>query len=192
MPLSSQFRGALLSATTLLACCNGAPERRTPTGGLYHESITQSAVVKQNSEEASQWALADERFGKMFDYIKTHSLDTLSVGRHEIGGDDIFLLIVSGDMIGESDAPLEAHDRYFDVQIPLLQPESFGVSPRAKCVAPRGEMNTEADIIFFDDTPQRYVNVGQGEMIVFTPETAHAPMIGSGSQLKAVFKIKCD
>lgn len=34
--------------------------------------------------------------------------------------------------------------------------------------------------------------LGPGELIVFTPETAHAPMIGSGEQRKAVFKIKCN
>ena len=53
-------------------------------------------------------------------------------------------------------------------------------------------MDTAADILFFDDSPRLYVDAGPGELIVFTPETAHAPMIGSGTQRKAVFKIKCN
>lgn len=192
MSLSFIFRGAFLSAAALSVSCSGAPERRTPTGDPYPQSITQSIAIKPESDETRRWAAADARFGKMFDYLKTHSLDTLAEGRHEIDGEKIFLLIVTGEMHPASNGVLEAHDRYFDVQIPLLQPERFGLASRAQCRAPRGTMDTAADILFFDDLPRRYVDAAPGELIVFTPETAHAPMIGSGTQRKAVFKIKCN
>lgn len=120
----------------------------------------------------------------MLDYLKTHSLNTLAEGRHEIDGEEIFLMIVTGEMRPASEGVLEVHDRYFDVQIPLLQPERFGLASRARCRAPRGTMDTAADILFFDDSPRRYADVGPGELIVFTPETAHAPMIGRASNVK--------
>ena len=192
MSLSFIFRAAFLPAAVLFVSCNGVPERRTPTGEPYPQSITQSIVVKPGSNETRRWAAADARFGKMLDYLKTHSLDTLAEGRHEIDGEEIFLMIVTGEMRPASEGVLEAHDRYFDVQIPLLQPERFGLASRTRCRAPRGTVDTAADILFFDDSPRRYADVGPGELIVFTPETAHAPMIGSGEQRKAVFKIKCN
>lgn len=127
MSLSFIFRAAFLPAAVLFVSCNGVPERRTPTGEPYPQSITQSIVVKPGSDETRRWAAADARFGKMLDYLKTHSLNTLAEGRHEIDGEEIFLMIVTGEMRPASEGVLEVHDRYFDVQIPLLQPERFGL-----------------------------------------------------------------
>ena len=82
------------------------------------------------------------------------------------------------------------HDKYIDIQIPLSKDESFGVKPRSECREPEGEFNTEKDILFYKDKDWKTVSVKAGEMIVFEPDTAHAPLIGEGTIHKAIFKVK--
>ena len=55
---------------------------------------------------------------------------------------------------------------------------------------PDGEFNKEKDILFFDDAFEKMITVGIGEAITFSPEDAHAPLIGEGVIHKAVFKVK--
>ncbi|HOE94143.1 MAG TPA: YhcH/YjgK/YiaL family protein, partial [Candidatus Cryptobacteroides sp.] len=81
------------------------------------------------------------------------------------------------------------HDAFIDIQIPLSGPETFGVKPRSECTQPRGEMDSVKDILFFDDAIEETVTVKAGEMIVFKPDTAHAPLIGFGPIRKAIFKV---
>jgi len=127
------------------------------------------------------------------EYVKTHDLKSLSVGRHEIDGDKLWLNIFDAVQKPLSQARFEVHDAYIDLQIPLSKAESFGVKPRAACTKPSGEMDPVNDIMFFDDEVKAsdLVTVQPGEMIVFEPDTAHAPNLGDGgNEIKAVFKIK--
>lgn len=88
------------------------------------------------------------------------------------------------------DAKFEAHNKYIDIQIPLSGDESFGVKERALCISPIGEFNNADDYILFEDEIETIETVKAGEMIVFTPDTAHAPLIGKGKIHKAIFKVK--
>lgn len=174
----------LLAALTI--ACSGTSQKAIPV------AISQAVVFTPESAEAQELAAYNPLFGQLFDYLRTHRLDTMAAGRYEIDGDRLFLMLNINELKAQEDAPLEVHDRYYDLQIALRIDETFGLSERKACLAPRGEMNIEADILFFDDTPQRYVTLHPGEAIVLSPEMAHAPLIGQGEQFKAVFKIKCE
>ena len=177
---------ALLCLTTLVTAC------ATPTEKPIPATISEATVFTPDSPEGEELAAYNPLFGQLFDYLKTHCLDTMAAGRYEIDGDRLFLMLNINELKAREDAPLEVHDRYYDLQIALRIEESFGLADRSACLSPRGEMNTEADILFFDDAPQRYVTLQPGEAIVLSPEMAHAPLIGEGEQFKAVFKIKCE
>ena len=118
------------------------------------------------------------RFKKAFDYAVAR-MDTLAPGKYAIDGDDLYIVISEGLLRPEQEAPLEAHDRYID-----------GWRPRERCILPRGEFDEAADIVFFDDKPSCYVSLHPGEFVVFFPEDAHAPLIGSGNVRKAILKIR--
>ena len=121
-------------------------------------------------------------FKKAMEYARMTDLSELPLGKHVLDSKNLWLTII--------EARLEAHDEYIDIQIPLSQDEEFGVKDRSKCVSPSGAFDKKADIIFFEDTPDRYVTVKAFEPIVFTPEMSHAPLIGEGLLRKAVFKVK--
>lgn len=124
------------------------------------------------------------------DFIRTHDLSLLASGRYAINGDNLYLNIVDAQMRPSVEARLEVHDRYIDVQVPLSCQETFGIKSRAECTEPDGSMDTEKDIMFFNDVIDTFVNVRPGEVMVFPPDTAHAPLIGEGHIRKAIFKVR--
>jgi biofilm protein TabA len=127
---------------------------------------------------------------KALEYIKNTDLNALEAGKHFIDGDKLFVNINDSALKTPEQARLEVHDKYIDIQIPLSKDESFGVKPRSECREPEGEFNAEKDILFYKDKDWKTVSVKAGEMIVFEPDTAHAPLIGEGTIHKAIFKVK--
>lgn len=85
--------------------------------------------------------------------------------------------------------PRSHHDKYIDLQVPLSGDEYFGAKPRKECGEAK-DINAGNDIMFFDDPVTETVHVKAGDSITFAPDTAHAPLIGTGRIKKAIFKIK--
>ena len=53
-------------------------------------------------------------------------------------------------------------------------------------------MNTEKDVMFYDDEPSTYFTLDEGEIGIFFPQDAHAPLVGDGRVKKAVVKVKVE
>jgi YhcH/YjgK/YiaL family protein len=128
-------------------------------------------------------------FGKVCDYLETVNLADLPEGRHEIEGSAIFLTISENRLRSVADAPLEVHDKYIDIQIPLRGSEQQAWMSRSDCRLPHGEKDTERDILFFSDKPTCTVALHEGQMTIFFPSDAHAPLIGEGTVRKCVVKV---
>ncbi len=127
---------------------------------------------------------------RAMDYIKSHDLNDMPTGHHQIEGEDLYVNIVDSQMKTQEQARYEVHNKYIDIQIPLSKGETFGVKPRSECKEAAGEFDDVKDIMFFKDPIDQTVNVAAGEIIVFAPDTAHAPLIGEGTIHKAIFKVK--
>lgn len=127
---------------------------------------------------------------KALEFMKTNDLSQMAVGTHVIDGKNLWVNIVDADLKTPSDARLEAHESYIDVQVPLSGPEIFGIKPVADCLKPVGCMDREKDILFYDDPVEETITLQPGEMVVFGPDTAHAPLIGEGRIHKAIFKAR--
>lgn len=125
-------------------------------------------------------------FKKGVDYVLAHR--DAPVGRYEIEGEDCFVMFVEGEKRPVTEAKLEVHNRYIDIQIVLDGVEGFGWKPRGACIAPQGGFDTERDILFFDDPYDRVLELSSDDVVVFFPEDGHAPLIGSGTVRKAIIK----
>lgn len=126
----------------------------------------------------------------VFAYLKTVQLSELALGRYPIVGDQAYVIIVEGMAKSKKTAKLEAHDVYWDIQIPLLGEPCFGLSDRSTCVCIKTPYSVEKDIVFYEDSARQFVSVKPGEMILFGPGDAHATDIGIGKIRKAVVKVK--
>lgn len=129
-------------------------------------------------------------YQRALEYIRQTDLSALTNGRHTIDGDNLWVNIVDSELRSSSEAKFEVHNQYIDIQIPLSAQESYGVKSRVKCRQPIGEFNEADDYILFDDEITIIETRQPNEMIVFTPDDAHAPLIGEGSIHKAIFKVR--
>ncbi len=125
-----------------------------------------------------------------FQYITSTKLDTLTPGKHIIDGEKLFVIVESYSGKPKSNAVLESHKRYLDIQIVLSGEESFGWKPAASCQNVKIAFNPEKDIMFYGDSPSFYFPLTAGQMALFFPEDAHAPGIGDQAIRKLVFKVE--
>ncbi|MFI3314983.1 MAG: YhcH/YjgK/YiaL family protein [Rikenellaceae bacterium] len=127
-------------------------------------------------------------FEKAIDYVLSN-ISTIENGRYEIDGDRAFVMIVEATLKEVSDAKLEAHNKYIDIQIPFTNPESFGVKARELCQSQSADFDNDNDIIFYEDAPSSIITVTPSEFVIFFPSDGHAPLIGCGSTRKAIIKV---
>lgn len=130
------------------------------------------------------------RLRTAFEWLDKTDVASLEVGRHAIDGDDIFVNVSELDLRPRSAAALEVHNEYIDIQVVFGGEEEFGWSPRSAVASPRAEFDVEKDIQFFEDEPQTFYTVREGQFTILMPQDAHAPMLGEGHVRKLIFKIR--
>lgn len=130
------------------------------------------------------------RLRTAFEWLDRTDVAALEVGRHDIDGDNIFVNVSELDLRPREEAALEVHNEYIDIQVVFGGREEFGWSPRSLVKLPRTEFDTAKDIQFFNDTPQTFYTVREGEFTILMPQDAHAPMLGSGHVRKLIFKVR--
>lgn len=147
-------------------------------------------MIIDTLENAGKYASLHPRFAQAFEYLKSIDLNAIEPGKFEIEGKDLHASVSAKEGVQAADSKFEAHNSYIDIQVCISGKETMGWKPRAKCVDPKGEFNTEKDVIFYNDQPDMYFTLTDGQFVIFYPEDVHAPMIGEGVIKKLVVKVK--
>jgi biofilm protein TabA len=129
------------------------------------------------------------KFKQAFNFLKDNNLIDMPLGRHEIDGDNLFVILNKSRGRKKKDAMLEIHKKYIDIQLILKGRDEMGWESTIKCSAPLCEYDTENDIQFFKDRPSSWITVKKGMFAVFFPNDAHLPLIGNSMIHKAVVKV---
>ena len=147
-------------------------------------------MILDSLKNKAQYAALHPRFQQVFDFIDNNDVASLPCGRHEIDGDNIFVVVQELDLRELKEARLELHRKYIDIQLLLSGPnEVFGWSEKKDCLTPETDFDVAKDIQLFTDTPQCFYSVGEGQFSILFPEDGHAPMLGQGRVKKCIFKI---
>ncbi len=128
-------------------------------------------------------------FKQAFDYIKANDLSKVAPGKIELDGANLFISVAEITGKTQEAARIETHNKYIDIQIPVVGVETMGWLAGEYCKNTTDGYNAEKDITFFTDKPSTYVKVQPGEFIVFFPEDGHAPAIGEGFIKKLIVKV---
>ncbi len=148
-------------------------------------------MILDSIKNAELYYSISPRLERAFDFIRTTDLAALEVGRHDIEGDDIFVNIMEPELKTPSDAKLEVHNVYLDIQVLITgTEEGFGWSERRDVKEPIAEFDTDKDVQFFNDKHQTIYTLRREQFTILLPEDAHAPMIGEGKVKKAIFKVR--
>lgn len=141
-------------------------------------------------KDASRYIHIHPLLKKAFDYLNSSDLTKIELGKIELQGSDLFLIVSDSSLRAEHEAKLEVHDEYIDIQLPITITEKMGWSPRNILEIPAGDFDSNKDIRFYEDMPSVIFPVNVGDFVIFFPEDAHAPCIGEGILRKIVIKVK--
>jgi len=123
------------------------------------------------------------------DFLARPDLQDLPLGRQEIGGPELYALVMRNPGRTRPEALLEVHRRYIDIQLVLAGCDEMGWRALADCHQPDGPYNAEKDYLLFRDRAESWVAVPPGHLAIFFPDDAHAPLVGSGEIHKVVVKV---
>jgi biofilm protein TabA len=183
-PTSFRFQGTILSAALLAAFLSDCSLMRCPVA-----CMNGGGMISDRLENADQYANLHPAFKKAFAFLRRDSLKNLPAGRHDIDGDRIYCMISGGPAKKRTEARLEAHRKYIDIQYVIEGADEMGWKPTASCGIPDGDYDGTKDVVFFKDKPRKWIKVPEGSFAIFYPRDAHAPMTGQGEIHKAVIKV---
>jgi YhcH/YjgK/YiaL family protein len=148
-------------------------------------------MIIDTLNNASKYTSLNPLFAKAFDFINQNDVATLENGVIQIeDGLKVIVSTANGKTAEASLVKFECHDKNIDIQVCVNGLETIAWKPREKCESPNGDYNSEKDVRFFNDTPDMYFQLTDGQFGIFYPEDVHAPMIGEGEIKKLVFKVK--
>lgn len=149
-------------------------------------------MIIDTIQNASKYFGVHPLFARAFDYINKTDLANIEVGKYEIDGDQLKAIISNkkGMTVAESTAKFECHNKYVDIQLCIHGHEQMGWKPREKCSQEKGEYNQEKDVLFYNDAPDMFFSLTDGQFAIFFPGDVHAPMIGDAEIKKLVIKVK--
>lgn len=136
----------------------------------------------------ARYAGLNPLFPAVEQFLADNDLSTLTLGRHVIQGDDLYVNIVDSKPKAQDEARIETHDAMIDIQIPISGSELQGWTPRQ--LLPEAPYNADDDISFYDGQAQTYLNVLPGQFTIFFPWDGHAPAITATTLRKAIFKVR--
>ena len=147
-------------------------------------------MIIDTLDNADKYISLHPRFAKAFEFIKNQNLETIEPGKFEIDGKDLHASVSLKDGVTREAAKAEAHKNYIDIQVCPSGKEELGWKPLSKSISPKEAYNAEKDVIFYNDKPDMYFSLHEGQFAIFFPDDVHAPMIGEGPVKKLVVKVK--
>lgn len=118
-------------------------------------------------------------------------LDSLSLGRHEIDGENLFVDVLEAVTVCPTEKSFEAHRRYLDLHVTISGEEWYGYAP-VEDLREVEPYSTERDVRLFTGDGV-YFQVPPGQFVLFSPEDAHKPCVcfkEPGNIKKLILKVK--
>ena len=113
-------------------------------------------------------------FKKAFEFLKHNDIRNMELGRHDIDGDKVYILVQEYVSKTIDNCGLEAHSKYADVHYVAEGFEYLGYTSLERAGKPITEYNPKADAVFFEKECQ-YILLQKGDIAIVFPEDAHMP-----------------
>ena len=134
-------------------------------------------MIFDNLENKKQYYSLGEKIKKGFGFLINSDLKNLADGKYQIDGDLIFANIQTLNTKPMQEARWEAHRKYIDIQYVISGKEKMGygvLKDFNKTVIPYDD---NKDIVFLEGKNYNFVDVHEGNFVIFYPNDVHAPML---------------
>jgi YhcH/YjgK/YiaL family protein len=118
-------------------------------------------------------AYVPPRVRQALEYLRTHDMARVPLGRHEIDGGRLVALVQEYTTRPVRECAWEAHRKYIDVQLVVSGRERMGHGPRAS-LAVLQPYDADRDVALFEPGAA-FVTIVPGSYAIFGPEDVHAP-----------------
>lgn len=139
-------------------------------------------------EHLEQYEALNPLFGNVVEFLQTHDLEALPLGKIVICGEDLYVNIVETQPKSKEEALVETHRRMIDIQIPISGVETHGYAPLS--ALEEAEYQPQDDITFHTRPAHNFFTVLPGQFVIYFPQDGHAPAITPSVLRKAIFKVK--
>ncbi len=148
-------------------------------------------MIIDRIENCGKFSMLGERFLIGFNFLKESNLDELADGKHEISGDDVYIIISSYTTKSPEESNPEAHIVYADIQYIIKGSENIGYDLFNGNKLFK-EYDPEKDYMLYDAVPNS-VTLREGMFVVFFPYDIHQPGLSIDEPAivkKAVVKVR--
>ena len=146
-------------------------------------------MIFSTLSNADRYAALHPLLPRAFEFIRNTDLLALAPGRYPIIDKQLFAIVESVPGRTRTEAKLECHRKYIDIQLVLEGTDEMGWKALADCREPVSDYSAEKDIRFFHDAPATWIATPPGAFCIFFPDDAHAPLVSDGHIRKVIFKI---
>lgn len=146
-------------------------------------------MILDSLQNAGMYASVHPHFRQAFEFLRSTDLQQLPLGKIELDGTDLFVNVVEINAQTTTEAKLETHQRYIDIQLPVSSSETMGWIAGSELKLPTMEYNVEKDVTFFRDKATNFFEVKPYEFVVFFPSDGHQPGIADQSHKKIIVKV---
>jgi len=148
-------------------------------------------MILDSIQNAQKYFSVHPLFAKAFEFINATDLANEPDGKSEISeGLKAIFSNKPGVTADASVSKFECHNNHIDIQLCIKGVETIGWKPREKCLTENGGYNPDKDVQLYNEQPDMYFQLSDGQFAIFFPEDVHAPMIGEGEIKKLVIKVK--
>jgi YhcH/YjgK/YiaL family protein len=132
-------------------------------------------MIFDSIENAELYYGLGEKFKTAFELLKTTDFNSLKEERIELDGENIFAMVQKYETKNSDDAKWEAHQKYIDIQYMISGAENMGFV-LSDYLEIKEKYNEENDVEILEGLGD-YVQVNEGEFVIFFPDDAHMPGI---------------
>lgn len=132
-----------------------------------------------------------ENLDKAIRFLETCDLRSLSMGKNEIEGNQVFVNRFNYETIAEEAGAFEAHEKHLDIHLLLSGRERIGIGQFSSMEETKRD--EENDGIDLKGTAEQFLLMEPGKVLIAFPEDAHMVKIQWGEKClveKAVVKVR--
>jgi YhcH/YjgK/YiaL family protein len=130
-------------------------------------------MIIDHIKNASLYFGLHQRLAAGLRYLQSTNLDSLGVGRTELDGSSLFVLISEYDTKPKEAGLWEAHRRYFDIQYLINGEECIGYASLELCQA--GKYDEAKDFQEILRAEGELLTLRPGMFMILGPQDAHMP-----------------
>jgi len=149
-------------------------------------------MIADKIENIDTYRGIHENVDKAIEYLLKEDFVNLSPGKHQIHGDDLFIIISEYTTKPKSESQYEAHRKYIDIQILIKGEENIYWLPVDGLNVSK-EYSEETDAALFEEASGSLICMERGYFALFFPKDAHMPGCSISRNIpvkKAVVKVR--